>query len=224
MTTLTAPIPVDRYPALFEDYARSNGITENVGLATLFAQFRHQYNISPDDKAESITVESRHMRDDYFGPEIVVTTPKTKAPKKPSVYRELQAQCKALGLKANGSTAVLQARLNKPQDGDYIKVKTTKTRAKTAKVKTQCHGLTYRQTQRLVSWFRSNMPKNYMPTTLVKNIGWDNVSANANAMLTAHGWAANLSKRSVQELVDYCGIINESQLVSFLETTGLLSD
>ena len=178
----------------------------------------HQYNISVDDKAEAITIESKRMADDYFGPEMVATTP--KANKKPSVYRTLQAQCKALGLKANGSTATLQARLDNPQPSDYAKVKPAP-KAKTAKVKTECFGLTYRQTQRLVSWFKANMPKNYMPTTLVKNIGWDNVSANANAMLMAHGWAAGLNDRSVQQLVDYCGIINPDQLATFLESTGL---
>jgi hypothetical protein len=158
------------------------------------------------------------MRDDYFGPEVVATMP--KANKKPSNYRALQAQCKALGLKANGSTAVLQARLDNPQPTDYAKVKPAP-KAKTAKVKTECFGLTYRQTQRLVSWFKANMPKNYMPVGLLKNIGWDNVKHNAELMMTAHGWAAGLNDRSVQQLVDYCGIIDATQLATFLESTGL---
>lgn len=215
MTTSTA------MPALFVDYARNAGIVDDKAIAELFAMMRQQSNVTP--QAESLTCESKRSADEVFGPEEVIK-PK-KAAKAPSQYRALQAQCKVYGLKANGSTSILQDRIRAHETDTasvdmYAKVKSAKTRGP-AKIKESCFGLTYRQTQRLVKWCKDNMPSNLLPADMAKNTGWANVKHNAERCLTAHGWCAKLADRHIQQLCDYCGIIDPAQLETFLTESGL---
>lgn len=213
MTTATLPIQL-------QDYARSNGMTSDQLLEQLFSQLSHANLV---DAREPITCEPTAMRDEVFGPEIVA--PKTTEAKTPSVYRDLQGQCKGFGLKANGSTALLKDRLEAHFNGTatpdmYAKVKTSKPRG-TAKVKESCFGLTYKQAQRLVKWCKDNMPSNLLPADMARNTGWTNVKHNAERCLTAHGWCAKLNDKQVQMMTDYIGIIDEAQLNVFLDESGL---
>jgi hypothetical protein len=216
MTTSTATLPIQ-----LQDYARSNGMTSDQLLDQLFSQLQHANLV---DNRESITCESKRTADEVFGPEIVA--PKAAKVKQPSVYRDLQGQCKGYGLKANGSTALLKDRLEAHLNGTatpdmYVKVKTSKPRTPKAAKKTVHMGLSYRQTQRAVKWFRDNMPSNLIPAMLNKNTGWDNVAANLDMLLTSHGWAARLQDRNVQQLCDYIGLVDAAQLETFLNESGL---
>lgn len=220
MTTATATATAN-LSVLFADFCRSQGIDPTTVKGFKFQS--PEYSVS---SGEPVTVkESAHVA--YDAEPVEVVTPRDANGKPISEYRYLQAQCKALGIKANGSTNALKVRLDLHNQGilaadEYTKVKVSKPRAaKTAKVKEACFGLNYRQTQRLVKWFKDNMPSNLLPADLAKNTGWANVKANAERCLTSHGWAAKLNDKQVQMLTDYIGIIDGDQLVTFLEESGL---
>jgi hypothetical protein len=171
--------------------------------------------------------EPTRFRDDYFGPEIVATPAKAKTAKvkAPSIYRELQATCKEHGLKANGNTVTLQTRIANHINGTatsdmYAKVKPAPREKKAAK-KNLHLGLNYRQSQRLVKWFKENMPSTLLPAMLNKNIGWSNVSANVDMLLVSHGWAANLQDRHFSQLAEYIGLDSDA-LDTFLLESGLV--
>ena len=212
-------------PVSFVDFARNMGITDLVAIGKLQAQFNHIH------KTQSTTpiavAEPTRFRDDYFGPEIVATPAKAKTAKvkAPSIYRELQATCKEYGLKANGNTAALQTRIAMHIKGTatsdmYAKVKPAPREKKAAK-KNLHLGLNYRQSQRLVKWFKENMPSTLLPAMLNKNIGWSNVSANVDMLLVSHGWAANLQDRHFSQLAEYIGLDSDA-LDTFLLESGLV--
>lgn len=118
----------------------------------------------------------------------------------PAEYRPLQAWCKARGIKASGSTAVLRDRAARFLHGetvDMAKVKTSKPRQKKEKApKRNAFGLNYRTAQKLVSWFKVNMPSAFLPE-LVKNIGWDNVEANLDALLRTD-WFRSMTDKQLK--------------------------
>lgn len=129
-------------------------------------------------------VEHRQIGVSQLNKSIVEGLLKIDKPKAKRTYRQLQAQCKELGIKASGSTACLENRLVRHAQGtlteaDYPKAK----RAKKAKAKVDTFGLSYRQAQKLVSYLKANMPNGtVLECELVKNVGWDNVLQNLEAL------------------------------------------
>lgn len=139
-------------------------------------------------------------------------------------YREMQCACKALGLKANGSTDTLRRRLegrdltkvnfkpeasapsgvrNSKADATYVDtpVPTPKAAPKARKPKAEKrthHGLSYREAQQVVTFLRNC--GGYSDATLVKNVGWDNVAANLDNLMAQPRWGCKMTKT----LLDGC--------------------
>ena len=133
-------------------------------------------------------------------------------------YRELQAQCKALGLKASGKRAELEARLTglgtvtvelnptpSPESGVRSSKRDTKAdhgaivapKARKSKSRTH-HGLTYREAQQCVTYLRTNCC-GFAGAELARNIGWDNVAANLDSLMAQPGWGYKFSPAHVKE-------------------------
>lgn len=115
-------------------------------------------------------------------------------------YRELQQLCKQLKLKANGSRAALEARIDEERAKHYVpKPKPRKHQPRTA------YGMNYRSAQHLVTWAKANLVGYAAPC---KNIGWDNVEHNVDAILdNAHFWAlVSVENDALQSIIDETGL------------------
>lgn len=135
------------------------------------------------------------------------------APKKKSNYRQLQAECKALGIKASGSAACLENRLVRHAQGALTDADYSKSKTKAKKEKpSDTFGLSYRQAQRLVKWCKENVVGvDNLP--LVRNSGWENVLMNVAFLCTTeHFRAIMATKGNRKELTDYIGAKSQTYL------------
>jgi hypothetical protein len=135
------------------------------------------------------------------------------ATKPKSTYRQLQAQCKELGLKASGKTVALEARLVRHAQGtltdsDYPK---SKAKAKTDRP-TDTFGLSYRQAQKLVKWCKENVVgADTLP--LQKNTGWANVLANVSLCCTTEHFRAIMENSKTRKtLTEHLGVKSQTYL------------
>lgn len=111
------------------------------------------------------------LRWDYI--DAVTNNPKAIDAWEALTYREVQAAAKVLNVSAKGCKDDIILR--------GIDHKHNQKKAATKQRRLYDETLTYRQAQRLVKWYRENVPA--ANATLIKNIGWDNVAANCDAIL-----------------------------------------
>lgn len=140
---------------------------------------------------------------------------KTKAK---STYRELQAQCKTLGLKASGKTTALENRLVRHAKGTLTESDYNKTKTKAKKERpSDTFGLSYRQAQRLVKWCKENVAhSDALP--IIKNTGWDNIMLNIQYLCTTEHFRSIMSTpKNRKALTEYLGVKSQT----FLQELGV---
>lgn len=120
-------------------------------------------------------------------------------------YRELQRQCKDLGLKAVGKRAVLEARLERYRDGstgdaDYPKSNRTGKGNKAPSRATQ-RAISYRIAQRVIKYWCENLPGF---TPCAKRTGWSNLEAIATQLL---------SEQAIERTSNTCGQEHKDMVV-----------
>ena len=150
----------------------------------------------------------------------------------PLTYRELQASAKELGVKASGSYATIEARIERHLSGTAAEADYTKPKAKSTKPKAKAEpkpkakaakadtsGLTYRQAQRFNSWCKENIT-GYCPPC--KNSGWVNVRLLMVGWLNSHHFKQVMAqKKQVAELAAHLEV-EAKELFSLLQATATL--